>query len=627
MSRLRLWTFTAVVGLALAANLVLLSLHVVQAAEEGLRARLAAASSGLKAQLALLDARIAPRGLAQNAELLEALRPPDPSVPAARPDERALRAAVAVLSPEPDLLVVANGAGAVVSGRGKPAALEDLAALGPLRPLADAAAGKPGFVEVDKQLYRVAAARAPGGAGVVLTGTLIDDRLAQQLRSLLDADVAFFNGPSLSATSLPAGSRRDDLSRWQKARGPAPGYGKLEVRLPLVGHRFDGQLPIGPLGVSVGVAERGALLPLDGGVQAAVTVPAGPSLAWFARYQVFYAVGLALLFLFGLVWALLPGRKQGVQSAASRKPSPDRPKLPPTEEREPEVGPVRRRPRSVERGDSSVSSVASLLGADVSPPGEVSPGKLGSTEVPWSPAFEERSHWSPPAPGAKPARANGPAPESLDPEMAPQSAGGHEIRSRGANAAAQSADSSADPEWASAAGASAPPAASDPAEEPGPWSDQGPAGAHEEGGGGFEQAATIPGTPREELLAQARGGGREEAEGAFPGNEPTRIQPISAALLEKLREKDDAQVPSAFGEGADSAAADPDEAHFKETFEQFVALRKQTGEGSGNVSYEKFAARLRKNREDLLAKHGARGVRFAVYLKEGKAAIKASTTR
>jgi hypothetical protein len=615
--------FTAVVGLALAANLVLLSPHVVQAAEEGLRARLAAASSGFKAQLALLDARIAPRGLAQNAELLEALRPPDPSVPAARPDERALRAAVAVLSPEPDLLAVANGAGAVVSRRGKAAALLDLAALGPLRPIADAAAGKPGFVEVDKQLYRVAAVRVPGGAGVVLTGMLIDDRLAQQWSSALDADVAFFNGPSLSATSLPVGSRRDDLSRWQKARGPAPGYGKLAVRLPLVGHRFDGQLPIGPSGAPAGVAVRAALLPLDGPVQAALTVPAGPSLSWFARYQAFYAVGLALLFLFGLVWSLLPTRKQGAQRAGPDRgrSSPDASPLPPAEGREPEVGPIRRRPRSVERGDSS--SVASLLGADVSPPGEVSPGKLGSTEVPWSPAFEERTQWSPPGAGAKPARANGPAPESLDPEMAPQSAGGHELRSRGAKAEAQSEDGSSDPVWASSAVTSAPPAQ---AEEPGHWSDQEPAGASQEQGGEFDQAATIPGTPREDLLERARSG-REEAKGPFPGNEPTRIQPISAALLEKLREKDDVQVPSAFGEGADSAGDDPDEAHFKETFEQFVALREQTGEGSGNVSYEKFAARLRKNREDLLAKHGARGVRFAVYLKEGKAAIKASTTR
>jgi hypothetical protein len=623
--------FTAVVGLALAANLVLLTPHVVQAAEEGLRARVAVASSGLKAQLDLIDARLAPRGLAQNAELLEVLRPPDPSVPAPRPDERALRAAVAVLASEPDLLVVANGAGAVVSRRRKAAAaLDDLAALGPLRNPIDAASGKPGFVEVDKQLYRVAAARAPGGAGVVLTGTLIDDRFAQMLRLQLDAEVAFFNGPSLSATSLPpGGSQRDDLSSWQKARGPAPGYGKLAVKLPLVGHRFDGELPYGAPGVAV----RGALLPLDGGVQAAVTVPAGPVLAWFARYQVFYALAFALLFVFSLVWSILPSGQE-----SSHRAGPDRQKAqssaPPTENVEPEVGPIRRRPRAVERGGPAASGVASLLGADVSPPGEAPSGKLGPTEVPWSPAFEERSQWSPAGPRGKPARANGAPAESLDPHMTPQAGGGHALHGGDdTTSAAQAEGSSSDPVWASAP-SSAPSAApatkatsTAPEMDSGPWSDPGPASAvASEQPAGTAQAQTLPGTPGEELLAQARSG-HAQPEGGFPGNEPTRIQPISAALLEKLREKDDVQVPSAFGQGATPAAPDPDEAHFKETFEQFLALREQTGEGRTNVSYEKFAARLRKNREDLLAKHGARGVRFAVYLKEGKAAIKASTTR
>ena len=38
-------------------------------------------------------------------------------------------------------------------------------------------------------------------------------------------------------------------------------------------------------------------------------------------------------------------------------------------------------------------------------------------------------------------------------------------------------------------------------------------------------------------------------------------------------------------------------------------------------------AKLRKNREDLLARHHCRGVRFQVYVKEGKAAIKASAIK
>ena len=73
--------------------------------------------------------------------------------------------------------------------------------------------------------------------------------------------------------------------------------------------------------------------------------------------------------------------------------------------------------------------------------------------------------------------------------------------------------------------------------------------------------------------------------------------------------------------------ADPDEAHWRETFDKFRELKTQLGEPADKISFEKFAAKLRKNRGDLLAKHNCRGVRFSVYEKDGKAAIKASAIR
>jgi hypothetical protein len=73
-------------------------------------------------------------------------------------------------------------------------------------------------------------------------------------------------------------------------------------------------------------------------------------------------------------------------------------------------------------------------------------------------------------------------------------------------------------------------------------------------------------------------------------------------------------------------SGDADEAHLRETFDKFMALRAETGE-SGNLSYDRFAAKLRQNREQLLARGNARTVRFTVYKKDGKAAIKASAVR
>lgn len=72
---------------------------------------------------------------------------------------------------------------------------------------------------------------------------------------------------------------------------------------------------------------------------------------------------------------------------------------------------------------------------------------------------------------------------------------------------------------------------------------------------------------------------------------------------------------------------DPGEAHFREIYEQFVALRAQCGEPPTSLTYEGFALKLRKNREQLMQKYNCAAVRFQVYVKEGKAALKATPIR
>jgi hypothetical protein len=113
--------------------------------------------------------------------------------------------------------------------------------------------------------------------------------------------------------------------------------------------------------------------------------------------------------------------------------------------------------------------------------------------------------------------------------------------------------------------------------------------------------------------------------------EPEQAQSAAAgAEGQAYAEAEGEALEAAYG-GAEGAAkgteeSDPDEAHFQATFERFLELRRETGEAS-NVSYEKFAAKLRRNREELMERHHARGVRFSVYLKDGRAAIKASALR
>src|SRR5919202_2881781 len=172
--RARIWIFTALVALALAINLARVSLSIAQTGEDTMRARVAAASTALRGQLDLLDARLAPRAVAMMPDLIEAVRGND-GQPAGRPDERALRAAGAVLSPEPDLLAVVNAQGAIVSRRSRPVQVLDNPAKLPLSQTASGAVAVPTFVAFDNPLYRFASARVPGVAAAAVVGMTVDD--------------------------------------------------------------------------------------------------------------------------------------------------------------------------------------------------------------------------------------------------------------------------------------------------------------------------------------------------------------------------------------------------------------------------------------------------------------------
>ena len=68
----------------------------------------------------------------------------------------------------------------------------------------------------------------------------------------------------------------------------------------------------------------------------------------------------------------------------------------------------------------------------------------------------------------------------------------------------------------------------------------------------------------------------------------------------------------------------PDEAEWQTVFDEFVATKQQCGESIDGFTYEKFVERLRKNRDSLVQRMGAKRVKFGVYVKDGKAALKAN---
>jgi len=75
------------------------------------------------------------------------------------------------------------------------------------------------------------------------------------------------------------------------------------------------------------------------------------------------------------------------------------------------------------------------------------------------------------------------------------------------------------------------------------------------------------------------------------------------------------------------AADGGDASYFREVFDDFVELKRKCGESTDNLTYEKFSAKLRANRDALIAKYHCKAVKFQVYVKDGKAALKATPVK
>jgi hypothetical protein len=106
--------------------------------------------------------------------------------------------------------------------------------------------------------------------------------------------------------------------------------------------------------------------------------------------------------------------------------------------------------------------------------------------------------------------------------------------------------------------------------------------------------------------------------------------PTSAPVSAPLTLDDDILGGPSGGSGlaplptGDGPRADP---YFKQVYDQFLAVKKSCNEPTAGLTYEKFSEKLIKNRDDLISKTGCREVRFTVYIKEGKAALKATPVK
>jgi hypothetical protein len=108
---------------------------------------------------------------------------------------------------------------------------------------------------------------------------------------------------------------------------------------------------------------------------------------------------------------------------------------------------------------------------------------------------------------------------------------------------------------------------------------------------------------------------------AAPPPAPT---PPPAAAPKNAVGLDDDILGGGLGDPEATAMVDP---YFKSVYDQFVAVKQSCNESTTGLTYQKFSDKLIKNRDDLMAKTGCKEVRFTVYVKDGKAALKATPVK
>lgn len=462
------------------------------------------------------------------------------------------------------------------------------------------------FALVDSKLYAVAA--APLRAADKNTGWLgaafpLDDQFAAEQSKDLAMPVTLVAG-AVVASSLPAAQRA------------AVGAAKDGAVAPL--SEPPGMGPYFTAGAALATARSFALEGAEGA--RVVLVSESPLLASLADYQKRGIFAILAVLAAALAFFFVGKPEEAQASALEPQPRPfaDAPK--------PASG-----PSDTEAAEAAFNAFRESTGAPEPTPA-APPAPAPSAPIQPSP---EAAFFDGPAVPQQPVQAPPPEPPAMDPFAAAAQSGASPFEPPPPTAAelAESAASSAptsvapNPYDLPQAPVSPPnpmvaaplrPAPPAPAESPfDPFADR-PA------------ESTVAAPVSEDLLRQAARSPFSN-EPPPPQAESTVVAQIPEELLRAARAHLARTAPTAAPGTelplATPAAMTPEEQHFHEVFDQFVAMRSQCNEPADGLTYDKFAAKLRKNRDQLVVKYNCKAVRFQVYIKDGKAALKATPVR
>ena len=82
--------------------------------------------------------------------------------------------------------------------------------------------------------------------------------------------------------------------------------------------------------------------------------------------------------------------------------------------------------------------------------------------------------------------------------------------------------------------------------------------------------------------------------------------------------------PAVTAEAPDDDGPFDEMADWKKVYEEYLIVRRRCGEPTDTLTFDKFKSTLERNKAALVERHNCTRVKFTVYEKDGKAALKAS---
>lgn len=119
-----------------------------------------------------------------------------------------------------------------------------------------------------------------------------------------------------------------------------------------------------------------------------------------------------------------------------------------------------------------------------------------------------------------------------------------------------------------------------------------------------------------------------EPSAAMPVPEPSATIPISEPSGMMPAPPVAPAPPTPFTPPPALEIDDPNAPYYREVYEEFLQVKQACGESTANFTFDKFAKKLAKQTSDIKKKRaGVADVRFTVYVKDGKAALRAKVIK